>query len=671
MFNQDFELDESLNRAFKLAYFILGDRPAAVYVAMAAMDKLKTAISNQTRRRRYTPIGRLQYPAARTKVNLSELHLLQRLVYVESELFERLIEGQRKYIHREDLIIRYVKHLIRVTTKHNSFYVTLGLCRLLYNYSTGNTSDIYNLVLQDPERIRDDYYYRSRKQRMMEEIRQRFGSLIKTRRGFRREERFQSDEDSRKFTMLVRQCLIRFTPWNSTCVLPKDIDLKQNVISQLLFAGDDPDEEHQVELNRMHSLIHPDCLKRLTAALILEAPEKRLELPTFFVTNEGSWSSEDRFNPQELTEDELDAMRRYLQKNCAQRKQFSGAPLRLLIDGRAQADFELEPLRAAKFHVADGSDFIEIRSLGSLGNDSETTLAVSVLGYDQSGILPSDLAVPFSNGQQLALALSPFLDVSGEANGATLSVRCEPTTVRPSFEVPRQIAESGLLFFRGLIGLWALKPALAVLLISFTTVGLWVYLHPRRSLTDQSQVAKLQENHGQEIERTSGSSVPQPRDDTATPSPEIRQPKNGLGSNQAAPPGAAEQSQKTERLRGTRRRPSSISLTAVKRVYVDPLGVDSFALELRETLIRALRAGQHFEVVSNRDAADAVFRGSARQPITRDSPPSVVLELVNAGGQVIWSLSSHQNENLSSDPEVAAADILKLLSGDLETLPRN
>src|SRR5712671_3323766 len=113
-------VDELLNRAFELAYFILGERPASIYVAMVAMDKLKTALGNQSRRHYYTPTGRFAYPASRTKVNLSELHLLQRLVYIESELFERLIEGQRRSILQDDLIIRYIKHLIKITTRHNS-----------------------------------------------------------------------------------------------------------------------------------------------------------------------------------------------------------------------------------------------------------------------------------------------------------------------------------------------------------------------------------------------------------------------------------------------------------------------------------------------------------------------------------------------------------------------
>src|SRR6266581_1337725 len=307
---------ELLNRAFELAYFILGDRPASIYVAMAAMDKLGAALSSQVRRLSYTPTGRPSHTAARTKVNLSESHLLQRLVYIESELFERLIEGQKTNLNQDELIIRYIKHLVRITTKHNSFYVTLGLCRLLYNYSTAETSEIYNLVLQDPERIRDDYYYRSRKKRLMEEIRGRFGSLIRTQRGLRREERFQPQEDSQKYGRLVKECLLRLTPWQSACVLPHKLDPHTNVISQLLFEGGDPDKEHQVEMNRIHSLIHPECFARVTAALGLAPADERLELPTFFVSSEGSRPREDRFNPTSLTEGELDAVRRYLDKNA-------------------------------------------------------------------------------------------------------------------------------------------------------------------------------------------------------------------------------------------------------------------------------------------------------------------------------------------------------------------
>src|SRR5215211_7609102 len=243
--------DELLNSAFELAYFILGDRTAAIYVAMAAIDKLKTASTIQDRRLYYMPTGRLAYPAARTKVSLRHIHLLQRLIYTESEPFERLIEGQEKPLQQYDMIIRFIKHLVRTTTKHNSFYVALGLSRLLYNYTTS-------------------------------------------------EERFQTQEDSARYFGMVKECLYRFTPWESFCVLPADLDPTKNIVSPLLFRGEDPDEEHQIDLNRIHTLLHPDCFERLVMTLGLDSPAERLEVPYFFISSNHSGSPDDRFTPQAL-----------------------------------------------------------------------------------------------------------------------------------------------------------------------------------------------------------------------------------------------------------------------------------------------------------------------------------------------------------------------------------
>src|SRR5436190_3888846 len=129
-------VDELLDKAFQLAYLIVGDRTTAIRIAMAAMDNLKVASSEQDRRLAYLPTGRAETRAARTKISLSDIHILQRLVYIESELYERLLEQQEGALRQTDLLIHFIKHLVRVTTKRNSFYVSLGLSRLLYNYTT-------------------------------------------------------------------------------------------------------------------------------------------------------------------------------------------------------------------------------------------------------------------------------------------------------------------------------------------------------------------------------------------------------------------------------------------------------------------------------------------------------------------------------------------------------
>ncbi len=82
--------DEWLDRAFRLAFFLHGDRETAKKIALGAMNKLETASTAQFKRHYYTPTGRAENSKiTRSRVSLSDLQLLQRLVFVESEAFER------------------------------------------------------------------------------------------------------------------------------------------------------------------------------------------------------------------------------------------------------------------------------------------------------------------------------------------------------------------------------------------------------------------------------------------------------------------------------------------------------------------------------------------------------------------------------------------------------
>src|SRR5262245_10598573 len=218
--------DAMLSRAFRLAYFIHGDRELAARIATEAMSKLNASAAAQAKRSYYRTGGRSRVSGSkvispRTKVSLSELHLLQRLVYVESEPHERQEEQrQSATIDEESLITRYIKHLINITMVRNSFHVTLGVSRLLYNYTTAESMKLYDLIIQDPERAKDDAYWRARKARLMRELKERFGLLLEVVRGPYGEERFQTREDSTRHLGLVKQCLQMFTPWDMPCPLP-------------------------------------------------------------------------------------------------------------------------------------------------------------------------------------------------------------------------------------------------------------------------------------------------------------------------------------------------------------------------------------------------------------------------------------------------------------------
>jgi hypothetical protein len=648
--------DQLLNRAFELAYFILGDRSAAIYVATAAVDKLKAASTVQGRRQYYTPTGRAAYPATRTKVSLSDLHLLQRLIYIESDLFERLLEGQPRANQPEDLLIRYVKHLVRITTRHNSFYVALGLCRLLYNYTTAETSEIYNFVLQDPARMRDDHYYRSRKKRLMEEMKDRFGDLIRAERGFRREERFLTQDPAADSEQLVKECLARFTPWESACVLPIDLDPKRSLVPPLLFEGDEPDKEHAIELSRIHTLTHPECFARLAMALNLDAPEQRLAVPQFFTSTDEVPPSADRFRPSELSEGELDAIKHHLEKNSARRRTFAPGELICLVDQKRMAVLATQRTSKVSFGIGEEADVLEIRS-GAQGEEEEIPLALWRIHQEPAfSHRPSTLL--FESGEKLTFQIDPPIYDSDGPMLATATISFADVAASAGAESVR-----GLWWWRERLRNFAtpilLWPALAIVLLAVFGVGWWKYVRVKRAVVAPASSAQTQSGKPQ------NSLAPQPTQSTSPdvnpPSEHIaRQSKPGPAPQTPPPPANADES--PDETRGNRLRPNAIALASVKRIQVDPLGEDSLSRQLRQSLIEKLEATGRFTVVTNRTDADAVFQGSIGSGTNRSS--TVKLDLVDRSGKVIWSFA-HPTVRRVSNAQETAAQIVKALLKDI------
>src|SRR2546423_12666010 len=128
--------NELPDRAFQLAWFLHRERKTAIEIATRALNKLQLAATAQGKRLYYRLTGRPDARKARSKVSLGEPHLLQRLIYVESEEYERRKEAaaQNSQTHggttparQWDLVGYFVKHLERITPKRNPFNLTLGL----------------------------------------------------------------------------------------------------------------------------------------------------------------------------------------------------------------------------------------------------------------------------------------------------------------------------------------------------------------------------------------------------------------------------------------------------------------------------------------------------------------------------------------------------------------
>lgn len=569
---------ESLKRAFQLAYFIHGDRALAIRIVTEALAKLEMAIAAQDRRLYYAPNGRLlpgqpKPQRFRNRVSLSEVHLLQRLIYIESEPYERQQESKGvTKLDRNDMTIQFIKHLVKMTVRRNSFYVTLGLSRLLYNYSTAETMAIYNLVVQDPERVREDCYYRSRKRLLMEELLERFSAVVRIIRGPHGEERFQAQDQPGQRAGLVRKCLSLFTPWNTPCVVPDRFDPIRQRIPSLEFNGDDPDREQPVEVNRVHAVLDPDCYDRLIRALNLDPAEQRLAIPQFFLSTAANHDQRlppDRDHPPELTEEEIAAIHETLAERARRRKKHAARSLSIVVDGVERARLDLAQATRIRFEVEESDELIEVRGQDREG---EVLLAVHLLTHNdiKSGDRSSRSSMTLEGGQKICFAITPSSHSAGEVAGARVEVTYQETSpVRAAWFLWRRLAY------------------------------------------------RLFES-------------PDSRHKTQAPGPKLQdRPLGALGL--------------TRSLEG---KPAAVSLRTVKRIYVASFGDDPFSQSVRERLVSGLQASERRIVTPRPEDADAALkRVDGDQGAGPDQANGqVALQLVNADGEVLWTVTGSVTE---------------------------
>jgi hypothetical protein len=649
---------ELLHKAFALAYFLHASKEAALQVATAALAKLDIAATAQAKRIYYRPAGSVagrpvKSTGFRTKVSLEELHLLQRLVFIESEPYEKQTEGAPGVIplSREDMLVRFLKHLAQITIKRNSFYVTLGVGRVLHNYSTAETMRIHDSLIGNPDGMKDDDYFRARKAVLMQEIRNRFGDLLSVHRVAHGEERFESRSPSRQSAALARESLERFAPWNTPCI----------ALTGLFEAGrqSSPDE-NKVEVNRMHAVLHPDCLRRITAALNLETPNRRLEIPAFFLAGQEKdvGPPSDRRRPPDLSEAELAAVDQYLSNEAARRRTTSAGLLRVFVDGTERARLEPATTPNVHFEIESGAELIEVRRREP---DGDVLLAVQLLQEH-----PIETGTALEGGRKISFSVAPVR--RGGETILAVEIACRQSSPAQAFFA----ALRRVLFEER--GLPRLTPALGLAILALTVAGLGLFLMSRPRQAGTPQIASEPLSPPVRIQVS-----PSPPDilvsarppEIGPPAPRAREkeshspakPQERLArkpSSEPPEPSEPEREAVAEGTRAARPVPAAASLQDVRLVYVEVSGGEPLSQRFRELLIRQLRADPRMKVAETRDEADAVLK------VSRDASGAAAAALVNASGQVIWPPGrGRRTHTYQGSPDESAAALVRALLKDL------
>ena len=644
---------DDLSRAFHLACFINADRSVAIEVATAALSKIEVAAHAQDKRLYYTPAGK-NTRGSRTKIMLSEPHLLQRLVYVESERYERQMEQKDGLLDEEAMIIHFVKHLVRITIRRNSFYVNLGLSRLLHSYSTAEAMEIYNLAVQDPERVRDDYYYRSRKGRLMEEMKERFGGLLNVVKVARGEERFAAREALAQQASLVTECLNMFTPWSTLCVVPAGFDATGGALDALRFNGADPDQEHGIDVNRIHAIIHPGCFRKLVAALRYESPERRLEIPMFLLSSGEQRPPESRHQAR-LSEEETAGIKRALADQASRRRTVSAGLLRITVDGIERALIDLHQQRTARFSIASNAELIEVRTVDGEG---ELLLAAHLLGGDDDSRAGSSRSIVLEGGQRITFDLGHPSGVTRPADEMVVDVRYQEERAGRALALTlgRWLTLAGERTSAGSSSrgqAWRRGFGFAAIILLALTF--FLYLQYRRSPSPESAKQDQVTPTPEQDQR------PDPPDlaprQAATPDvnqpqpPGIKKRRPMLPNDTLAErhpeegpvnPTRTPQPELTgdpsDATRSTTPPPAGATLQQVKLLHVEVLGDEPLARRIKEALGAGLVSSNRFGVTDRRENADALLKVFAKslRGGRAGFGSSFIVRLVNARGYVIW-----------------------------------
>jgi hypothetical protein len=679
--------DDLFGKAFGLAFFLHGEKSVAAEIASTSLLKLEVAAAAQNKRLYYNPSkGNGRADVSRTKITLRDEHLLQRLVYIESEPHEKRKEEE---LDEGSLLVHFIKHLVRITLKRNSFYVALGVNRLLHDYTTAQAMEIYNVVVQDPDRVKDDYYYRSRKGRLVEEIKERFGSLIELTRGTRGEEKIQAANTTVEHTDLVRECLEQFRPWETPCVIGRSFDPVSHELPALSSHSSLPDDT--VEINRIHALLDPACYERLTRALRLELPASKLRVPKFSLRKGGNGMRGNGKHRQipGLSEAELETIRNGLVDQSLKRKRSFAGVLSVVVDGVPRARIDVESTTRVSLDINENAELVEVYATGE---QSDLLLATHLLSgdYDDKTGKLEKAAIRLEGGQEISFSVSR-VPTEGSADLMSLEVAYRETA-------PLRASALSLLRLRAyVVGIlsrpnakWGLiaVPAFGALLVATLATVVWIAyrsahnsagapyvaaVHPLESPSPGTGVEGLHtvaeramgaepstENANEESKMMANDAPPKsPNSPHKTEGPGAHVPAiRSLTSspNPQSVPRTIDQARipkipEGEATRGMQSSSTIRALSQVKKIYVEPIGNDSQLETLAAAVAKEFATEKFLEIVEEKENADAVLKiraagGSSIQSGTdlvsnrssrsQSANRPVTVILVNEDGNVVW-----------------------------------
>lgn len=421
--------NERLEKAFQLASFIVRDRSTAISIVIGALARLKTQC-NYERKRGYWRDKYLKRGITRTI--RTEADTLQWLIYFESEKYERQMEREGASTD-EQLVIRYIAYLVRLSSALSSFHVNIAVHRLLHAYSTSEIQKIYEFVT---ERYVGADQYRRAKGVLVKKLESRFGNFLTKEDAGRGEIRFQAASDQGQWQPLVDESLTNLVPWSTVgaCPVPPNFNAESGALPRALSGkGQIKLYQDALETSRSHVFIDPVCFVRLVEVLGLPAPHTKLAVPRFSKlrtagksnameqSREETKDSKKPWKNNSLDKSEFQFIDDQIREQEKRREEVPPSVARILLDGVLQQVLTLDSESSIEFEIEEGAELIEIRS-GA--DEADLLLATLLIRYNESGggFVPFTTDISLGVSGNVRLSLSPLHPVSTENRRAAVSL---------------------------------------------------------------------------------------------------------------------------------------------------------------------------------------------------------------------------------------------------------
>lgn len=466
---------ELLKRGFELAYFLIPDRSIALDILTRALEKIR-ARSRREMKRLYWRDKHAERPVRR--IARRDMDMLQWLIMFEAEQDER-IQERTGSISSRSLAIRYIKHVVQITTALSAFYVNVGVSRLLHSYSTSEAQRAYEMLTS---RFLGPDEYRRAKSALMEKMRERFAGFLKIERVDHGELRFETSANQERWIGSVSHCLTAFTPWSTQGYCAQFVGVNGNTRLNSAMKPADTDQ-NESELRCCHILIEPTCYDQLMEDLAFDAPETRLALPRFVMPDKQEKTDDSNAQPPrppELSQEDLDQIQRRLAITDARRRNANPRIVTLTIDGVEHAQLDLTQKHQLQVGLEAGASLIEIRGSDEHG---DLILATHFLPYANDTFESSRGTAKIGSGE-LEFKVIPVATGKQRPPQAILSLNYQ---ARFQWTRPK-IAWREFADFRITLRAYALA-GLAMALIGWGVAGAF-YSHKVKELEQQLQLAR-------------------------------------------------------------------------------------------------------------------------------------------------------------------------------------